>query len=72
MLELLRGCTGRAVVIVTHEEQAAAIADRVLQLEAGRLGDGVGAAGALRMSSLCARRCCRLARDERSPAPRAS
>ena len=37
VLELLRGLHGRAVVIVTHEEQAAGIADRVLHLEAGRL-----------------------------------
>jgi putative ABC transport system ATP-binding protein len=37
VLELLRGLTGRAVVIVTHEPEAAAIADRVLHLEAGRL-----------------------------------
>ena len=32
VLELLRGLTGRAVVIVTHEPDAAAIADRVLHL----------------------------------------
>jgi ABC-type lipoprotein export system ATPase subunit len=37
VLELLRGLTGRAVVIVTHEPEAAAIADRVLHLETGRL-----------------------------------
>ncbi len=37
VLELLRGLHGRAVVIVTHEQQAAGIADRVLHLEAGRL-----------------------------------
>jgi ABC-type lipoprotein export system ATPase subunit len=37
VLELLRGLAGRAVVIVTHEPEAAAIADRVLHLEDGRL-----------------------------------
>jgi ABC-type lipoprotein export system ATPase subunit len=38
VLELLRGLRGRAVVIVTHEPEAAAIADRVLHLVDGRLG----------------------------------
>ena len=39
MLELLRAGAdeGRAVVLVTHERAAAAIADRVLRLDAGRL-----------------------------------
>jgi ABC-type lipoprotein export system ATPase subunit len=37
VLELLRGLGGRAVVIVTHEPSAAAIADRVLHLTEGRL-----------------------------------
>jgi ABC-type lipoprotein export system ATPase subunit len=37
VLELLRGLSGRAVVLVTHEPEAAAIADRVLQLTDGRL-----------------------------------
>lgn len=37
VLGLLRGLTGRAVVIVTHEAESAAIADRVLSLEDGRL-----------------------------------
>jgi ABC-type lipoprotein export system ATPase subunit len=39
VLELLRGLAadGRAVVLVTHEAGAAAIADRVLRLEGGRL-----------------------------------
>ena len=39
MLALLRELAdeGRAVVLVTHEPSAAAIADRVLRLEGGRL-----------------------------------
>jgi len=37
VLGLLRGLSGRAVVIVTHEMQSAAIADRVLTLQDGRL-----------------------------------
>ncbi len=37
VLELLRGLRGRAVVIVTHEVDAAAIADRVLYLDGGHL-----------------------------------
>jgi ABC-type lipoprotein export system ATPase subunit len=37
VLDLLRRLEHRAVVIVTHEPQAAAIADRVLNLEDGRL-----------------------------------
>jgi len=39
VLELLRGLTdeGRAVVLVTHEAQAAAVADRVLHFADGRL-----------------------------------
>jgi ABC-type lipoprotein export system ATPase subunit len=37
VLDLLRGLGDRAVVIVTHEPEAAAVADRVLQLEDGRL-----------------------------------
>lgn len=40
VLELLRGLTGRAVVIVTHEPDAAGIADRVLHLAEGRLTVG--------------------------------
>jgi len=39
VLGLLRGLRDRAVVIVTHEPEAAAIADRVLQLADGRLVD---------------------------------
>jgi len=37
VLELLRGLGGRATVIVTHEPDAAAVADRVLHLIDGRL-----------------------------------
>jgi ABC-type lipoprotein export system ATPase subunit len=37
VLELLCGLRGRAVVIVTHEAEAAAVADRVLHLRDGRL-----------------------------------
>jgi ABC-type lipoprotein export system ATPase subunit len=40
VLDLLRSLTGRAVVIVTHELEAASIADRVLCLEDGRLTEG--------------------------------
>ncbi len=43
VLELLRGLRGRAVVIVTHEPDAAAIADRVVHLTEGRLGAPVSA-----------------------------
>jgi ABC-type lipoprotein export system ATPase subunit len=42
VLALLRGLSDRAVVLVTHEPEAAAIADRVLHLRDGRL---VAAAG---------------------------
>jgi ABC-type lipoprotein export system ATPase subunit len=45
VLELLRGLTGRAVVIVTHEPEAAGIADRVLQLAGGRLHAGASVGG---------------------------
>ena len=44
VLDLLRGLAGRAVVIVTHEPDAAAIADRVLHLSDGRLRTGAPAA----------------------------
>jgi ABC-type lipoprotein export system ATPase subunit len=40
VLTLLRNLTARAVVIVTHEPEAAAIADRVLRLSEGRLVSG--------------------------------
>jgi ABC-type lipoprotein export system ATPase subunit len=40
VLELLQRLESRAVVIVTHEPQAAAIADRVLYLQDGRLTEG--------------------------------
>ncbi len=39
VLDLLRGLRRRAVVMVTHEPDAAAIADRVLYLRDGRLHD---------------------------------
>jgi ABC-type lipoprotein export system ATPase subunit len=39
VLELLRKLEHRAVVIVTHEPQAAAVADRVLRLENGHLSE---------------------------------
>jgi ABC-type lipoprotein export system ATPase subunit len=45
VLELLRGLRGRAVVIVTHEPEAASIADRVLHLQDGRLGGRAAVAG---------------------------
>ncbi len=41
VLDLLRDLRGRAVVIVTHEPEAAAIADRVLSLSDGRLSAAV-------------------------------
>lgn len=40
VLELLRGLSGKAVVIVTHEPDAAAIADRIMQIVDGRLVSG--------------------------------
>jgi len=41
VLDLLRAAAGegRAVLLVTHEAAATAIADRVLRVEDGRLGD---------------------------------
>jgi ABC-type lipoprotein export system ATPase subunit len=44
VLSLLRTLTDRAVVIVTHEPEAAAIADRVLHLSGGRLRESEAAA----------------------------
>jgi ABC-type lipoprotein export system ATPase subunit len=44
VLELLRGLGRRAVILVTHEPDAAAIADRVLHLSDGRLADAPVAA----------------------------
>ena len=44
VLGLLRGLGERAVVMVTHEPDAAAVADRVLHLEDGRLRDPAVAA----------------------------
>jgi ABC-type lipoprotein export system ATPase subunit len=43
VLGLLRGLGGRAVVLVTHEADAAAVADRVLHLADGRLVDEASA-----------------------------
>jgi len=42
VLDLLRGLRGRAVVIVTHEPEAAAVADRILRLREGRLVPEIG------------------------------
>jgi ABC-type lipoprotein export system ATPase subunit len=44
VLELLRGLRDRAVVIVTHDPEAAAIADRVLAVQDGRLAASLGTA----------------------------
>ncbi len=49
VLELLQGLENRAVVIVTHEPQAAAVADRVLRLQDGRLIDVAGEAHRARL-----------------------
>jgi len=42
VLSLLRSLAAQAVVLVTHEPQAAAVADRVLRLEDGRLSAATG------------------------------
>ncbi|HWE09451.1 MAG TPA: ABC transporter ATP-binding protein [Solirubrobacteraceae bacterium] len=47
VLDLLRGLRDRAVVIVTHEPEAAGIADRVLRLSDGRLADAVASGEAV-------------------------
>jgi ABC-type lipoprotein export system ATPase subunit len=39
VLQLLRNLTDRAVVLVTHEPETAAIADRILHLDDGRLDE---------------------------------
>jgi ABC-type lipoprotein export system ATPase subunit len=52
VLALLRGLRGRAVVIVTHDPEAAAIADRVLHLHDGRLTPAVEASVARSTRSL--------------------
>jgi ABC-type lipoprotein export system ATPase subunit len=49
VLALLRGLSDRAVVLVTHEPEAAAIADRTLQLDGGRLVPAGGPAHELRL-----------------------
>jgi putative ABC transport system ATP-binding protein len=51
VLALLRNLRRRAVVIVTHEPEAAAIADRVLHLHEGRLRSGEAADVGLRESA---------------------
>jgi ABC-type lipoprotein export system ATPase subunit len=51
VLALLRNLRRRAVVIVTHEPEAAAIADRVLHLHDGRLRSGEAADVGLRESA---------------------
>ncbi len=54
VLELLRGLSGRAVVLVTHEPQAAAIANRVLHLIDGRLARAADAARTAKVRRLSA------------------
>jgi ABC-type lipoprotein export system ATPase subunit len=50
VLTLLRGLRDRAVVLVTHEPEAAAIADRILHLEDGRLVPAVDSSHELRLA----------------------
>ena len=54
VLELLRRLEHRAVVIVTHEPQAAAIADRVLHLSDGRLSESAAEARRARLGGAAA------------------
>jgi len=52
VLEILRSLPERAVVIVTHEPEAAAIADRVLTLRGGRLVADARTSGRVRVAAM--------------------